>query len=387
MAWNEPGGGDKDPWGNRGDQGPPDLDEVFKNIKDKFNGLFGGRGSRQGGRGGTSGGSGGFSPRTLGIVAAIVVALWLSSGFYIIQPAEKGVITRLGAYIVSADPGLHWHAPWPIETVDIVNVDADDYLNQTTSMLTADENIVLVDMVVQFLRTNPLPFLFEVEDPVGTLADISESAIREVIGKGKLDYVLGEGREAVAAQTRDVIQGALDEYDAGIVVTQVTLQDVNFPGQVEAAVQDAIKAREDKERLKFEAQSYANDILPKARGAAVRQIQDAEAYKERVTADAQGEAARFTALLVEYKKGPRVTRERLCIDAMEDVYSNSSKVLLDAQGSGNLLYLPIDKLINQGGASQGGLATRESEIARAESQRQDNRSSSGRDDARARESR
>jgi membrane protease subunit HflK len=251
-------------------------------------------------------------------------------------------------------------------------------------MLTADENIVLVDMVVQYNRGDPLPYLFEIADPIGTLADASESAIREVIGKSSMDYVLGEGREQIAAQTQLVIQNALDEYNAGIIVNQVTLQDVNFPGQVEAAVQDAIKAREDKERLKFEAQSYANDILPRARGAAVRQLQDAEAYKERVLADAQGEAARFTALLVEYQKAPEVTRERLYIDAIEDVYSNSSKVLLDADGSGNLLYLPVDKLIQQGSGDRAELSGSSARSAKPESQRQPSRSPD-RNDTRSRE--
>ncbi len=385
MAWNDSGNGNKNPWDRSpGPEGPPDLDKIIRDWQKKFAGMFGGT---KRGRPGSAGGSGGDSGLPLIGVLVVIVLGWAATGLYQVDAAEQGVVQRFGAYVRIADPGLHWHAPWPIETVDLVNVNVVDYLNQTTSMLTADENIVLVDMVVQYLRTNPIPYLFAVEDPVGTLADASESAIREVIGKGKMDYVLGEGREAVAAQTKDVIQGALDEYETGILVTQVALQDVNFPGQVEAAVQDAIKAREDKERLKFEAESYANDILPKARGAGVRQIQDAEAYKERVTADAQGEAARFSALLVEYKKAPRVTRDRLYIDAMEDVYSNSSKVLLDAEGSGNLLYLPMDKLMNQGGLPKIGAATRESEIARAESQRQDNRSSSGRDESRQRESR
>ena len=198
-------------------------------------------------------------------------------------------------------------------------------------MLTADENIVIVDMAVQYQNADPIAYLFEVDNPVATLADASESAIREVIGKSSMDYVLLEGRAAIAIETQQVIQEALDEYGTGISVTKVNLRDVNFPPQVEAAVQDAIKAREDKERLAFEAESYANDIVPRARGQAARQIQDAEAYRDRVIADAEGEASRFSALLVEYKRAPRVTRERLYIDAIEYVYSNSNKVLLDAQ--------------------------------------------------------
>jgi membrane protease subunit HflK len=251
-------------------------------------------------------------------------------------------------------------------------------------MLTADENIVIVDLVVQYRHFDPTRFLFDVEDPVGTLADASESAIREVIGQNSMDYVLGEGRADIAEQTEVVIQQAMEDYRTGIVVTKINLQDVNFPPQVEAAVQDAIKAREDKERLSFEAESYANDIVPRARGQAVRQVQDAEADRERVVANAEGEASRFTALLTEYKKAPEVTRERLYIEAIEYVYSNSSKVLLDAEGSGNLLYLPIDQLMQ---------ANRESKTARpatSPAQRNGEQGSGGnsdRNDSRSRSSR
>lgn len=359
MAWNDSGNGNKNPWDrNSGPEGPPDLDKIIRDWQRKFSGMFGG--SK---RGAGAGGGGDIGVPLIGILVVISI-IWAATGFYQVDAAERGVVQRFGAYVRTVEAGLHWHAPWPIENVDKVNVDVVDYLNQTTSMLTADENIVLVDMVVQYNRPNPLLFLFAVEDPVGTLADASESAIRQVIGKSKMDYILGAGREPVAAQTREVIQEALDEYEAGIVVTQVTLQDVNFPGQVEAAVQDAIKAREDKERLKFEAESYSNDILPRARGAAVRQILDAEGYKERVIADAEGESARFTALLVEYAKAPRVTRERLYINAIEAVYSSSSKVLLDAEGSGSMIYLPIDQLLKKGGSTVGQSGDRESEAKR-----------------------
>ncbi len=359
MAWNDSGNGNKNPWDrNSGPEGPPDLDKIIRDWQRKFSGIFGG--SKRGA--GASGG-GDVGVPLIGFLVVISV-LWAATGVYQVDAAERGVVQRFGAYVRTVEAGLHWHAPWPIENVDKVNVDVDDYLNQTTSMLTADENIVLVDMVVQYNRPDPLKFLFIVNDPIGTLADVSESAIREVIGKSKMDYILGSGREPVAANTRDVIQAALNEYNTGIVVTQVTLQDVNFPGQVEAAVQDAIKAREDKERLKFEAESYANDILPRARGAAVRQILDAEGYKERVIADAEGESARFTALLVEYAKAPRVTRERLYINAIESVYSNSSKVLLDAEGNGSMIYLPIDQLLKKAGSAGGQSAGRASEADR-----------------------
>ena len=214
-------------------------------------------------------------------------------------------------------------------------------------MLTSDENIIVVDLVVQYRKTNPVDYLFNVRDPEETLSEVSESAIREVAGKTNLDFILTEGRSQIAIQTQEVIQNTLDEYGTGITVTQVALQDANFPVQVESAVQDAIKAREDKERYAFEAEAYANDIVPKARGDAAKMIQEAEAYKAKVVADSEGEAERFTKLLVEYQRAPEVTRERLYIDAIESVYGNSNKVLMDSEGSGNLMYLPIDKLLQQ----------------------------------------
>ena len=347
MAWNDSGNG-KNPWDRNSRQdGPPDLDKLVRDLQKKFSGLFG-----SGGSGGS--GSGGDSGAPLIGVLVLVLVGWAATGFYTVDDAERGVVQRFGAYVETAQPGLRWHMPWPVERVDKVNISAINPFKQTTSMLTSDENIVIVDMVVQFRNSDPLKFLFNVVDPVGTLADASESAIREVVGKNKMDYILGEGRLAIAQQTQVVIQQAMEEYSSGVVVTQVNLQDVNFPPQVEAAVQDAIKAREDKQRLAFEAESYANDIVPRARGAAVREVQNAEAYRERVIADAEGEAARFEALLTEYRKAPEVTRERLYIEAMESVFSNSNKVLLDAEGSGNLLYLPVDQLMKNSANSASG---------------------------------
>jgi len=347
MSWNESGNG-KNPWdrGGRGQEGPPDLDKIVRDWQKKLSAMFGGSG-----KGGSGGGGNGENVAPLIGLLALVLVGWAFTGLYQVDDAERGIVQRLGAYTETTMPGLRWHLPWPIETVDEVNISEIKPFPQTTSMLTADENIVIVDMVVQYRKADPIAYLFDVVDPEATLGDASESAIREVIGKSDMDYILGAGRVPISEQTRVVIQKALDEYGAGIEVTKVNLRDVNFPSQVEQAVQDAIKAREDKERLKFEAESYANDILPRARGNAVRRVQDAEAYKERVIANAQGEAARFTALLTEYEKAPEVTRERLYIDAIEYVYSNSNKVLLDAEGSGNLLYLPVDKLMDRGASS------------------------------------
>jgi membrane protease subunit HflK len=279
---------------------------------------------------------------------------WAATGLYRVEDAERGIVLRFGAYTVTTQPGLRWHIPWPIENVEKVNVAEIETFSNTTRMLTKDENIVVVDMVVQFLRPDPVTYLFQVRNPEDTLSDVSESAIREVIGKSSADFVLLEGRAEIALQTQALIQEALDEYNTGLVVTKVNLQDTNFPSQVEAAVQDAIKAREDKERLAFEAQTYANDIVPKARGEAARRLQDSEAYRARVVADAEGESARFEKLLVEYTAAPEVTRERLYIDAMEQVYSQANKILLDAEGSGNLLYLPMDKLLEQRMGTQPG---------------------------------
>jgi membrane protease subunit HflK len=343
MSWNESGNG-KNPWDRgRGQDGPPDLDKIVRDWQKKLSALLGG-----GKKGSQGDGNGENAAPLIGVLVLVLVG-WGLTGLYQVDDAERGVVQRFGAYTETTMPGLRWHLPWPVEIVDKVNISEIKPFPQTTSMLTADENIVIVDMVVQYRKTNPIAYLFDVVDPESTLGDASESAIREVIGKSPMDYVLLQGRAAIALETQQVIQDALDEYGGGIEVTKVNLRDVNFPSQVEQAVQDAIKAREDKERLKFEAESYANDILPRARGNAVRRIQDAEAYKEQVIANAEGEAARFTALLKEYAKAPEVTRERMYIDAIEYVYGNSNKVLLDAEGSGNLLYLPLDKLMEKGG--------------------------------------
>jgi membrane protease subunit HflK len=350
MAWNESGNG-KNPWDRGGNEGPPDLDKIVRDWQRRFNSLFGGKG---GGRS-SSGGSSGPSSWAIVLIAVVVLLGWLGTGLYRVNADERGIVLRFGAFVASTPPGLRWHLPFPIETVEKVGVTRINTIRQQTRMLTADENIVVVDLVVQYRNADAQAYLFNVRDPDGTLSDISESVIREVVGKSGVDFVLLEGRAQIAIETEELIQETLDEYGVGITVTKVNLQDTNFPSQVEAAVQDAIKAREDKERLAFEAQSYANDILPKARGEAVRRTQDAEAYKARVIADSECEASRYEQLLVEYERAPSVTRERLYIEAIEEVYSNSNKVLLDAAGSGNLIYLPIDKLLEQGrgGSSSG----------------------------------
>lgn len=350
MAWNESGNG-RNPWdrggGDRRGGGPPDLDRIVRDFQQKLGSIL--RGGRGGG-GSPAGPASAPGGSSLLWLAGLLVVGWVLTGLYRVDDAEEAVVLRFGKFSSTAPPGLRWHLPWPIESVELVNVNEISPFNKQTRMLTADENIVDVDMVVQYQKAEPAKYLFRVRDPEATISDVSESAIREIIGKSKMDFALGEGRAEIGIRTEELIQQTLDEYGTGIRITKVNLQDVNFPDQVDAAVQDAIKAREDRERLAFEAQAYANDVLPKARGEAARRLADAEAYKARVTADAQGEAARFEALLEEYEQAPGVTRDRLYIEAVEEILNRSSKVFLDAGGSGNLLYLPLDKILENRGA-------------------------------------
>lgn len=335
MAWNDSGNG-KDPWKRDGEE-PIELDKIVQDWQRRFSGLFGGGGSGRG----ASGGAGGFA-----LVIVLLVA-WGLTGFYRVDEAERGVVQRFGAYQETTLPGLHWHLPFPIETVDLVNTIAVSNYAYRTEMLTADEQYVFIDMVVQYRRTDPVKYSFEVVEPDLTLQDVTESALREVVGTTMLDVLVTGRRDEIASRTREVLQATIDIYGTGITVTSISLETVNYPQSVQAAVDDAQKARNDSERFGLEADAYANDIVPRARGDAVRVLEDARAYRDRVIADAQGEAARFEALLTEYKKAPRVTRDRLYIEAIEEVYGNSSKVLVDSDSSGNLMYIPLDKLMNQ----------------------------------------
>ncbi|HKU15577.1 MAG TPA: FtsH protease activity modulator HflK [Steroidobacteraceae bacterium] len=348
MAWNEPGGnpGKRNPWGsNKPEQGPPDLDEVIRNLQRRLSALFGG------GTGGRSSGSGspgrGFG---LGTIILVLATIWAFTGLYQVDAAERGIILRFGRHVDTTLPGLHWHMPWPIETKQIVNTAAIQSFTEQTRMLTSDENLVDINMEVQYRAANALDYAFNVFRPEDTLKGVSESAIREVIGRSKLDSVLESGRQDIVVRTQELIQRTLDAYKTGLEVTAVNLQDVRVPNEVGPAQADAIKAREDRDRLSLEAQAYANDLIPRARGSAVRQVQDAQAYKSRKIADAEGEADRFAKLLSEYERAPGVTRERLYIETVETVLSKSRKVILDTAGNGggNLVYLPIDKLIEQG---------------------------------------
>jgi modulator of FtsH protease HflK len=347
MAWNEPGKGGN-PWNSGGRKdGPPDLDKVVRDLQRKLSGIFGGR---SGGSGGGGGGGGAVAGAGLGLIGAAAVVLWALSGFYQVDEAERGIVLQFGSFHEITMPGLHWHIPYPIQTVEKVNVAQVDSFTHSTRMLTADENIVSVDLRVQFRRADARAFLFNVRAPEETLGEVTETAIREVVGKSTLDFVLTEGRAEVASRTREIIQATLDSYGAGMEITSVNLEDSNFPSQVESAVQDAIKAREDRERLALEAEAYANDVVPRARGNAARLLQSAEAYREQVIAEADGEGDRFLALLTEYQRAPEVTRQRLYYETMEQVLGGANKVILDAKGSGTLLYLPIEELMKRSGA-------------------------------------
>ena len=365
MAWNEPGGGNnKDPWGGRGDQGPPDLDEVVRKMQDKLGGLFGGR-KRRGGAGGAdgNGGSGFAGFAGFGLIAGIAVVVWLFSGIYIVDAGKQGVVLRFGAYSQATMPGPHWRIPYPVDQVEIVDVEQRRFVEigyrsggsgqasvavpREALMLTKDENIVNIQLAVQYQVSDPRKYLFNTREPNAVLKQAAESAIREVIGTSEMDFILKEGRAEVVGRTREVMQKTLDAYDAGLLVSDVNLQDAQPPEEVQASFSDAIKAREDKERFKNEAEAYANDIIPKARGGAARQIQEAEGYKESLIAKAEGEASRFSQLLKEYKKAPQVTRKRLYLETMESVLGKTGKVIIDSENASNLMYLPLDQLMKQ----------------------------------------
>jgi modulator of FtsH protease HflK len=365
MSWNEPGGDKKDPWSGRGDQkGPPDLDEAIRSLQEKLSNIFGGKKSEGGG-----GSPGVFSPgnsmKNLGFIAAGILVFWILSGFYIVDEGIQGVETRFGKYTVTTGSGLNWHIPAPIEQVEKINVQQQRYIEvgyrsggngqaqgtvgvpKEALMLTKDENYVDVQLAVQYQVKDAKAFIFNLVDPEVTLKHVTESALRGVIGGSMMDFVLTEGRSEVVAQAKKEIQEVMDAYNSGVQVTSVNLQDAQPPEQVQNAFEDAIKAREDQQRFINEAEAYSNDVVPKARGAAARKIQEAEGYKEQVIAQAEGETNRFTKLVTEYKKAPEVTRKRLYLEAMETVMSESNAIMIDVKGGNNMMYLPLDKMIQQ----------------------------------------
>ena len=355
MSLNDP------QWGRRpGSQGPPDLDELWRNFNRKLDGLFGrrggGNGERAPGPGKRFGGA--------GLLFGLIVAVWLASGFYIVPEGQRGVVLRFGRFLDTTLPGPRWHLPYPIETAEVVNLAQVrtveiGYRNNVKSkvlkeslMLTDDENIVDAQFAVQYVLKSTTDYLFNSRAPDEAVLQAAETAIREIVGKSSMDFVIFEGRADVAAQAHKLMQEILDRYGTGINVSKVTMQQAQPPEQVQAAFDDAVKAGQDRERQKNEGQAYANDVIPKARGAAARLIQEAEGYRQRVTEQAEGDAARFRQVVSEYNKAPQVTRDRLYIDAMQQIMSNTSKVLIDQKGGSNLLYIPLDKIMQMTGSGR-----------------------------------
>ncbi len=366
MAWNDP------QWGNNGNRnknsGPPDLDEIWRRLNQRLNGLFGNRNTEGGG----DGGGGGFSPGSvgggnlLGLLIGALFLVWVASGFYIVDAGQRGVVLRFGKFVETTEPGPRWHLPWPIESREMVNIDQVrtieiGYRNDVKSkilreslMLTDDENIIDLQFAVQYILKDPEEFLFVNRAPEDTVLEVAETAMREIVGKNKMDFVLYEGRAEIATRAKVLMQQILDSYKTGISISQVTLQNIQPPEQVQAAFDDAVKASQDRERLKNEAEAYSNDVVPRASGLASRLKEESDGYKQAVIANAEGEASRFSQIVTEYQKAPQVTRERMYLDTMQTVMNNTSKVLIDQKGGNNLLYLPLDKLqqiANQSGSS------------------------------------
>ena len=361
--------------GGKGD-GPPDLDELWRDFNRKLSGLFGGKGGGGGTPRGNGAGDGGpnFQPdmKSAGIgasrIAGVVALVWLGSGFFIVQEGQQAVVTSFGKYSHTADAGFQWRMPYPFQSHETVNVTQlrskevgrNAVIAATglrdSSMLTQDENIVDIRFTVQYRLKDARAFLFENRDPEEAVTLAAESAVREIVGKSRIDSVLYEQRDAIAADLAKSVQGQLDRLKAGIVIVNVNVQSVQPPEQVQAAFEDTLKAGQDGDRLKKEGLAYASDVIPKAQGTAARLRQESEGYKSRVVAQAEGDAQRFNSVLAEYQKAPTVTRDRMYIDTMQQVYSNVSKVMVDSRSNSNLLYLPLDKLIQQTAGSAPGQA-------------------------------
>jgi membrane protease subunit HflK len=370
MAWNEPGNndndpwnpdknknsgngrpddngqGDNDPWGRKGrnDQGPPDLDEAFRKLMD----MIGVKGNKGGGSGGSGGGGlgGKMSGGLLAVGVVAVTALWGASGIYQVDQQERGVVLRLGKYHETVMPGLHWNPPL-IDSVQSENVTKVRSHDHKALMLTEDEAIVEVGLSVQYLVQNPKDFLLNVRDPESSLSQATESALRHVVGSSEMDQILTEGRELLAQDVKARLQGYIDDYGTGLLISQVNVENVQAPQQVQAAFDDVIKAKEDEQRVRNEAEAYANGIIPEARGRAQRIREEAEAYRSEVVSRAEGQADRFDRLYQEYVKAPEVTRRRLYIETVEDVYGSANKVVVDVEGGNNMMYLPLDKIISE----------------------------------------
>jgi membrane protease subunit HflK len=345
MAWNEPGGG-KDPWGNRGDQGPPDLNEAFKKLQAQLSGIFGG------GSGG-GGGAGGLNLRMFGFILVGLAVVYGFLGLYQVDQGERGVVFRFGAVQENVVmPGLHWNPPL-IDVVEKVNVTRVNSHSHQALMLTEDENIVDVALTVQYVVSDPIAYLVNVRAPRSSLTQATESALRHVVGSSVMDDVITAGREAIAVEVQERLQAYLANYGTGIRLDKVNIDRSAPPNQVADAFNDVQKAKEDEQRFINEANAYAESVIPEARGEAQQIIEQANAYRDRVVARAEGEADRFNKLLAEYQRATEVTRDRLYIDAMETVLGNTTKVMVAVEGGNNIMYLPLDRLVQQGGSTAG----------------------------------
>jgi modulator of FtsH protease HflK len=354
MSLNDP------QWGKRGRGGPPDLDEIWRNVVRRVNELFGRKEPVTGPADGNEPPRGGLPLGGIGMLIALVLAVWLASGFYIVDEGRRGVVTHFGRFTETTLPGPRWHLPFPIEAVEIVdfsqvktveigyrNNNPKNKVAKESLMLTDDENIIDIQFAVQYNLKNAAEYVFNARKPDDIVAQVALTAISEVVGRSQMDFALYEGRAQIATETEKLMQAMLDRYGTGIYIQKVTLQNTQAPEQVQAAFDDAVKASQDRERQKNEGQAYANDVVPRARGTASRLLQESDGYNVSVVQKAEGDASRFKQILVEYNRAPSVTRERLYLDMMQSVVGNSSKVLLDQKGGNSLLYLPLDQLLKQ----------------------------------------
>ena len=386
MSLNDPRwgnqGNDDDKRGDKGrrdDQGPPDLEDVWRDFNQRLSGIFGGKrggGPRPVGGNNGSGGGGGAGPQLpqlnfkqfgggIFVLLALLLVVWLASGFYTVNANERGVVLRFGKHVETTEPGLRWRLPAPIERHEIVDLSGVRTIEvgyrgsernrvlREALMLTDDANIIDIRFAVQYILRSPEDYLFNVRFPDDAVMQAAETAMREIVGKSTMDFVLYEGREEIAATAHELMQTILDRYQTGVLISRVTMQNAQPPEQVQAAFDDAVKAGQDRERLRNEGEAYRNDVVPRARGTAARMIEEANAYRDRVIANAEGEAARFNQLYEQFARAPEVTRERLYLETMQHVLSSTSKVLIDADSGGNLLLLPLDRLMHGGGVGTG----------------------------------
>ncbi|MDR2788340.1 MAG: FtsH protease activity modulator HflK [Candidatus Accumulibacter sp.] len=375
MSLNDPQWGNRgsdDGGGKRPNQGPPDLEELWRDLNERLGEMFGKEKRRRRRVNGGDGDGGGqppieFNSKSLGggigLLVAAAILVWLASGFYIVDASQRGLVLQFGRYKESTESGLRWRLPYPIQAHELVNISGvrtvevgyrgseRNKVLKEALMLTDDENIINIQFAVQYILKDPVDYVFNNRAPDESVMQVAETAIREIVGKSRMDFVLYEGREQIAVKAAELMQEILDRYRTGILISKVTMQNAQPPEQVQAAFDDAVKAGQDRERQKNEGQAYANDVIPRARGTAARLLQEADGYRQRLIATAEGDANRFRQLYVEYAKAPEVTRNRLYLETMQQVYTQTTKIMIDAKGQGNLLYLPLDKLTRAAGAA------------------------------------